>query len=422
VSPLPQVVCAQCGAAGGPGLTCAKCGGALVKVCPNCEFKNSTVKNYCDACGTEIRMTQEGGTASPPPPQTITRRPGQTTGGPLPPPGGITGLPQAGRSQQSFEPPPVPAAGAPAPQPMPGPRTEAAAKRAVPISRPFLPSGMAYFAKSVLAILFMLVMVGGAVFGLLLLRRQTSADVVVPKLARQYLESLQSNDYATAYNMLTEAARASCSLDEFRLLRDTTPWTWSNLSTAKIEPGAVVLQYDLSVENRPTIRDTLVFVNENGRWARPYNWPVLLKAEQAFERNDPDMALMQAGEAVRLDPRDPMARGYLCESVFFRRLTSRIESECRTALDLADRYPSKLSAKSLYHLHAILAEYYRTTPGSESKAIGEYTTMLQFPDMSPQDQCELYTARADMYSRLSQNAEADADRTSAKSVCPATAR
>ena len=418
MSPVPQVVCASCGTPGA-GLVCAKCKGALVKICPNCEFKNSTQKNYCDACGTEIRLVQGGSTAAQEPPKTLTSRtafpanPAPPQPQAAPPQSGFS-LPQAGRTGQSFDAPEPKAEPAPAPAPRPSAERPA---RGVPMDRPYLPGGAAYFAKSVLAILAMIAMGAAAVMVLLLARRQRSADVLVPRMAQQYLDSLASNDYATAYNMLTAGSRANCTLDEFRLLRDTTPWTWSNLALSKIEPDAVVMQYDLAVTGRPPIRDTLVFVNENGKWARPYNWPVLAKAEEAFERNDPDLAILKAQQAVELDPRDPMARGYLCESVYFRRVTDRVEAACKSALDLAARYPSKLTEKSLYHLHAILADTYKNGSRDLEKAVAEYGTLLQFPDISAADQCELLLNRSDALAGLSRADAARADLTAAQAVC-----
>jgi hypothetical protein len=412
MSPVPVILCASCGTPGS-GTICAKCKGALVKVCPNCEFKNSPQKNYCDACGTEIRLVQGGSTAPSEPPKTLTSRTGFANP-PVPqaPSEGMN-LPQAGRSGQNFEAAEPPRVEAPPKKPA----AEKPEPRRVPMNRPYLPGGIAYFAKSVLAILAMIAMGGGALLGLLLVRRAQSADVLVPKLAKHYLESLVDNDYATAYDMLTAGARSNCTLDEFRLLRDTTPWSWSNLTMAKIEPDAVIMQYDLNVQGRLPIRDTLVFVHENHRWARPYNWPVLAKAEEAFERNDPDLAIMKANEAVRLDPRDPMARGYLCESVYFRKLTDRVEPACRTALELAQRYPSKLTAKSLFHLHTILADTYKNASHDLEKAAAEYTVMLGFPDISAADQCDLLLARADVLAGLSRADAARADFTAAQNVC-----
>lgn len=380
------VVCAQCGAPGS-GLVCAACGGALVKVCPACQFRNSLAKNYCDSCGTSIQL-----------------QPGPQA------PVDVANLPQAGRSGQRFEETAEPRA-APITSSRP-PRVE---RRAVP--SPLLPSGPAYFIRSVLALVVMIAILLGAGAFVITALHENSPSVVVPQLAERYLNALSSGDYATAYSMLTDAARVNCSMDEFRLLRDTTPWTWANLSAAQVEPGAVVLNYDLSVKGRPTVRDSIVFVDDRGRWARPYDWPALLRAEQAFDLRDPDLAFTRAQEAVQLDPRDPMARGYLCEAAYFKKLGQPAIDECRVALELAQRYPTKLGPLNLYHLHALLGDAYMRQVKNYPEAVSQYTSMMDFPDMSGQDRCDLFLARAEAYAAMSRNAEAVQDLTQGRSYC-----
>lgn len=387
------VVCAQCGAPGS-GLVCAACGGALIKVCPACQFRNSLAKSYCDSCGTSISLA-----------------PRSPVGGAKPAaPVDAASLPQAGRSGQQF----TEQAEARAPLPA---ETRPPETRRRPVPSPLLPNGPLYFLKSVLALVFMFAVLLAAGAFIVTTLHSGSPSVVVPQLAERYLNALSSGDYATAYSMLTDAARVNCSLDEFRLLRDTTPWTWSNLSAAQVEPGAVVLGYDLSVKGRPTVRDSIVFVDDHGRWARPYDWPALLRAEQAFDLRDPDLALTRAQEAVQLDPRDPMARGYLCEAAYFRKLGQQAVDECRTALALAERYPSKLGPLNLYHLHALLADAYLRQTRQLPEAVAEYSSMMSFPDMSSQDRCDLLLARAQAYSAMSRTAETIQDLSEGRKYC-----
>jgi hypothetical protein len=54
-----------------------------------------------------------------------------------------------------------------------------------------------------------------------------------------------------------------------------------------------------------------------------------------------------------------MARGYLCEAAYYRKSPADTERQCLAAIDLSHVYPSNLSLKSLYHLHAILADTYK---------------------------------------------------------------
>lgn len=206
-------------------------------------------------------------------------------------------------------------------------------------------------------------------------------------------------------------------MDEFRLGREDTPWTWSGIRLARLESEAAVVKYRLNVAGKPPADDFLIFLLEDGRWVRPYNWNLLQRAEDAFARNDPDMALILSQEAVSIDPRDPMARGYLCEAVYYRKVPAETEHECAAALQLSQVYPSKLSLKSLYHLHAILGDTYKNALQKYPEAVAQYDALLAFPDLAPTDQCDLLLARADTRIAMGQSAEAAADLQTAAGVC-----
>ena len=55
---------------------------------------------------------------------------------------------------------------------------------------------------------------------------------------------------------------------------------------------------------------------EGGRWTRPYNWLLMRKVEEAFKAGDPAAGLDAAEAAAAINPRDPMAWGYLCEAAY----------------------------------------------------------------------------------------------------------
>jgi hypothetical protein len=120
---------------------------------------------------------------------------------------------------------------------------------------------------------------------------------------------------------------------------------------------------------------------------------------------------------VRIDPRDPMARGYLCEAVFYRKVAVETERECSFALQLSKVYPSKLSLKSLYHLHAILGDTYKNALRKYPEAVAEYDALLAFPDLAPADQCDLLLARADTRIAMAAGSEAAADLKAAAGAC-----
>jgi len=239
----------------------------------------------------------------------------------------------------------------------------------------------------------------------------------IPRAAAQYLNALSAGDLPAAYALLSHASQAHCTLDEFRAGRENLPWTWSSIRLARLEDEAAVVRYRLLVKGRPAQDDFLIFLREDGRWVRPYNWNLLQRAEEAFVRDDPDMALILAQEAVAIDPRDPMARGYLCEAVYYRKVPAETERECTAALQLSRVYPSKLSLKSLYHLHAILGDTYKNALQKYPEAVAQYDALLAFPDLAPADQCDLLLARADTRIAMAKSAEAAADLQAAAGIC-----
>jgi hypothetical protein len=153
----------------------------------------------------------------------------------------------------------------------------------------------------------------------------------------------------------------------------------------------------------------VLFVQENDRWVRPYSWVLMRKVEEAFDKGNADMGLILANAAANVNPRDPMARGYLCEAAYYRKAPEEAERQCVSAIDLARVYPSNLSLKSLYHLHAILADTYKNALKKPDRALDQFAQMLSFPNISPADQCEILLARAEAYMSLSRPGEALAD-------------
>ncbi|MBI5241518.1 MAG: zinc ribbon domain-containing protein [Elusimicrobia bacterium] len=403
-----KIVCTKCGfEMPAPGYACPRCQGGLAKVCGHCDFKNAVAKNYCDRCGTPMSLAAaaDSPAADAAPeglPQTAVRRIGP--GAPpaplhiVPPPPGLS-IPAAQRR----------APGAPAPVPEgqyipPPPPTEANLSR---LRRRDARRSMLFWGP-VTALLTALW------FFYYDYQRPMNA---LPRAAARYLGALSSGNIQGAYDMLSLEARAHCSLDEFRSWREDTPWTWSDIRLARLEPEAAVVRYTLKIQGQAPKDDFLIFLREEGDWVRPYNWNLLQRAEESFSRNDPDMALILAQEAVRIDPRDPMARGYLCEAVYYRKVPAETERECAHALELSRLYPSKLSLKSLYHLHAILGDTYKNSLRKYPEAVGQYNAMLAFPDLAQSDQCDLFLARADTRIAMGASAEAAADLQAAAGVC-----
>jgi tetratricopeptide (TPR) repeat protein len=403
-----QILCTKCGTASAePRLECAKCGGRNARVCGACGNQNSIAKNFCDKCGKSIASL---GAIAPPPrtvlpgtpeiPATAVRRlpaPGPAAGGPgpLPAAGQAPGVAPVEDLWSVPKPPPQAPAEAPPAPPNPWRRT--------------------------LNTLAALAGVAGAAYAIWFWQENRRPEILVPKLAAEYLEALRTKDYARAYAQFSEAARRSCTEDEFRASRDETAWTWSGLRIEHMEPGAILLSYDLKAGGSPPRQDHLLFTldttPEGVRWARPYNWTLMRQVEDAFEKGNADKGLILAQTAATINPRDPMAWGYLCEAAYYRKSPDDAELRCVKALELARTYPSNLTLKSLYHLHAILADTYQHALHRPDRALEQYAEMLSFPEISPADQCSILLARSQAYMEISRPGEALADVERGSQLC-----
>lgn len=412
------ILCTKCGTASpAPVGTCAKCGGRNARVCGACGHQNSVAKNYCDKCGSSI--SELGGAVAPPPPpgaaaSDIPHTEIRRVSPPAPEPGA---LPQA----KGFAAEPGAPQGSPLPPAGQSAQPYASADPWGVIEPPSAPieAPKPRFQKLRALVNGLAAVAGMVVCGAVIWRWYESQkpEVLVPRLAAQYLDALQRRDYAAAYAMFSDGARKNATLEEFKASRGDELWRWANLEIKHREPAAILLRYDLNVQGQQSRPDHLLFVKEGDRWVRPYNWTVMRKVEDAFEKGMPDNGLLLAQVAASINPRDPMARGYLCEAAYYRKAPQETVKQCEDALRLAQVYPSNLSLKSLYHLHAILADTYKNALRQPASALDQYAQMLAFPDISPADQCEILLSRAQAYYDLGRPGESAADLDRAEQLC-----
>lgn len=425
MSAQAQILCTKCTAVSAePRPDCVKCGGRNARVCGKCGNQNSVAKNFCDKCGQSI---SELGAIAPPPktilpgspsadiPVTVVKRvapqlpaapPGPPPAKTAEPPGGARGFPAAkagGLSQPG--------------QPSAGFDDLWSAPPAPPVAAETVVRPSSNRWRAALNALAAAAGLAAAAYGVWYYRETRRPEIMVPKLAARYLEALRTGDYATAYGMFSDAAKKNATLDEFRASRDTTTWSWSGLSVEYKEPGAMLFGYDLKADGAVPRRDHVLFTQEGDRWTRPYNWTLMRQVEDAFDKGDPDKGLILAQAAATVNPRDPMAWGYLCEAAYYRKLPTDTELRCVRALELARTYPSNLSLKSLYHLHAILADTYQHALREPDKALEQYAEMLSFPEISPADQCQILLARSQAYAAISRPGEALADLERGSQLC-----
>ncbi len=404
-----QILCTKCGAASAqPQAECGKCGGRNARVCGQCGNQNSLPKNFCDKCGQPISSL---GSIAPPP---KTAMPG------LP----VVDIPKTAIKR-------LPAAPAPAANALPAARTSGGSLDYTPLqdswnapSAPAASSAPAPAApkkRNALKTSLTLLTVLAVGFGLWRYLESLKPEVLVPKLGAEYLNALRAHDYARAYEMFSDSAKRNCTEAEFRASRGDASWEWSDLRVAHQEPGAILLSYQLKADGAAARRDYVLFTQEGSRWTRPYNWTLIQQVEESFSKGDPERGLLLAQAAATVNPRDPMAWGYLCEAAYYRKLPADAVTRCLKSLELARTYPSNLSPKSLYHLYAILADTYQHALKRPDLSLEHYAAMLAFPNISPADQCTVLLARAQVQRELGRRGNALSDLERAAPMCPATA-
>lgn len=374
--------------------------GPAQKVCARCGFKSSAAKKYCDGCGAELAgfsapdLPPLGGPDTVIPQTVIKKAPRKEPPVPSPETTGFS-LPQAGRSQQTF--------GTPA-KPSPGPKTSGTSTVKPPRVGPSLLDRvqdfaseaigrLGYFIKSVLALLFLAAL---GLAGLIIFQQHRAAsrpEVAVMHALELQLERMRIGDFETAHKMFTPAAQGLTTLEELRQSRETRDWRWSNPKIVALEPRMALIEYDLEVAGAPAEKDYMYLEKHGKEWLRPYNWTLLQSAEAALRTNAPDIAVLKAQAAAHVNPRDPLARAYLCESFYFRRLVAEAERECREAIAAASRHPSRVRGRTLRHLKAVLADSARSL-GKTGDALALYNELLSVPDLPRRERCDALRARA----------------------------
>lgn len=342
-----------------------------MKVCGHCSLHNSAAKNYCDRCGAPLA-----------PGSAPTARPQSAAS-----PAGDLVLPRTESAHSAL--------------------SARAEDSAADLRRRDRRQNL-YFLLALLA----LAAGGGAVY---LDRHDPAREALA--VAGQYLDALSRQDLPAAYALLTTAAQAHCPEADFRTGREGAAWTWSDAKIVRLESEAATIKYLLRVPGQPPREDFLAFQREGGRWRRPHNGQMLQKAQDALDRSNPDLALILAQEAARIDPRDPAARAFLCEAVYSRGIAAETERQCLQALDLSARQPSQLSAKSLRNIRAILGDTYKNSLHKYPEALAQYDAMLASPEGAETGRCEALLASADTRLALGRDSEAGRDLQAAAGCC-----
>lgn len=266
------------------------------KVCAKCAQKNAAAKNYCDRCGASLAAGNS--------------------------------LPPAGRAE--FIPLPEAPAAAPRTGPRTGPRTAAKTGSRRAASRKVI--------ATIAGPLQILAIAAAAGAGIYRYYAYFKPENAIPRAVEAYLTALSRWDAGEAYALLSSPTRANCTLEEFQALQEATSWTWSDASIVKRAGQTALVRYTRLAEGRAPRQERLFLTLEAGAWRVAFNNNLLRDSETALSLDDPDIAIMRAQAAVRVNEADPLARSALCRAYQFRRLKAEADQECEQAAKLGEMF------------------------------------------------------------------------------------
>lgn len=401
------------------GDTCLKCNTRLEKICGECGFANPVEKNYCDQCGSVLALH--------PPPKSDT---------PPPPPSARTAQPfkvemesiqdTVSERATSFRRKPADAPPPPAPAP-PSARPGQATSVLTPDSARLPPqTGLPRPLKATLLRRF-----AGTAFTLLLVFvlffiLYRIAAPSLPRLrllmtAKSYLTNISEGRYEKAYELLSANSRAACTLNEYvRNSREyyakAPAWQFKDAQVFALDKNTAVVRYQLKEGTSAWKNDYISFIRENSRWTRPYIWILFQPIEDALKRQDFPHAVFLSQKLYLTDPIDPRSSGYLCDSEFFMGLYEKAAESCKRTADSAATYPVGYTSKDLFGFTSRYADSLRYLE-RDRVAITEYEKLLNWPDLTGDEQCPIYLNRADSYVAINDYDRALQDVLKAGSFC-----
>ncbi len=407
-------------------LHCEKCGGRIVKHCPDCGWVLSVLKKYCDSCGVpqevvsntpmprrirpekkipppekaepkkppkegKIELTPfedvvkpkklpkhlEKGAKNPPKdiPQTIIRK--------LPSTSPPERKDEKRRSRYRSAAPTDSEAALPRVSPRSEPVT---AVRTLVKERPIFST-----------LLGLALLLGTAALYFTAWKARRTPERLLYKTTGAYLTALKKKNFETAYGMLSAQSRRTLSLERFKGIQETQAWNFDKVKITSKSSDRALLEYELLVSGRLVEKDWLHFVREGSKWRRAYWWHLMPGIEDALERGDTQEAARLADTAAKINPLDPMIPGYLCETAHAQEDFETAEKFCRRSLDMSKIYPSRIGFDGQLHLRRVLADVYRRGLEDAPKALTEYELLLADPLLRGKHKCDVRLASADTY-------------------------
>jgi len=387
-----QILCTKCGAASqNPCEACPACGGKNSRVCGSCGNQNSIAKNFCDKCGSSIAKLS----AAAPPQASIQAKDSEI------PMTAVRKILKPAATPKGHPPAARQGAGA---APSLDDLWDESSLRAEPTTgiKPRTSP-----ARTILRALAFLLAVVGCIGGILYLRQSRRPEILVQKLAAEYLTALGGGDHARAYAFFSEPAKANCAESEFKSSTDAAPWTWSELRIIRQEQDAILLSYNLNKPSgSPPRAERLLLAREGDHWTVPFDVTLMRQVAEAFKKGDLAKGTALAQTATEINPRDGAAWRSLCEAAYERRSPEDARNHCLKAIESAQFDPSSLTPKDLYRLHAKLADIYHNSLRQHALALEQLDEMLASPEKSPSEECRIMIERVRIYSEIGRLSEA----------------
>ncbi len=446
MTPKPSVIkCPKCGYLPNMlGDTCLKCGARLEKACGECGFANAVEKNYCDNCGTLLSLHPNPKSDMPPPPpqgrpapaekkefklemesiqDTVSERETSFRRRPETPAAAPAKAPE----------PAKPAAPQPPEEPKAAPRPEGRHDgRKVKSSSPFSPDSARLMRDNVIPYRPSLMrrMAGPAITlllaGVLLAILYMIAAPSLPRLrllmaAKAYLADISQGKYEKAYTLLSTNSKAACTMDNYvKNNRDyyskAPAWQFRDVQIFNMGKEAAMVSYQLKEGKENWKQDYISFVNEHGRWTRPYIWILFQPIQEALDRQDFPQALFLSQKLYLTDPVDPRSSGFLCASEFFMGLYEKSADSCKRTVEAAATYPVGYTSGELFWFNSYYADSLRYLQRSRM-ALDEYEKLMKWPGLTSKEQCPLFLNRADAYVSLKDYDRALQDTMKADVLC-----
>lgn len=442
----PSVIkCPKCGYQ--PNIisdTCLQCGAKLEKACGECGFANAVEKNYCDQCGALLALhpPHNPDLPPPPPPQAQEKSGGftlemesiQDT---------VNERATSFRRRPSDKPAPQPAPAAPPvpeaprPQTAPPPRPQAAPPAqhgplSARVSSPFSPDSSRLrrdsgpvarpsAVKRMAGPAFTVLLVGILLAIIYLIVAPSIPRLRLLMTAKSYLTDISQGKFEKAYELLSTNSKANITLDNYvknsrEYYAKAPAWQFKDVQIYKMGKEAAMVVYMLKEGDGEWKQDYISFINEHGRWTRPYIWILFHPIDEALNRQDFPQALFLAQKLYLTDPVDPRSSGYLCAAEYFMGLYEKSAESCKRTVDSAEVYPVGYSSEELFWYSSYYADSLRYLQ-RDRVALAEYEKLMKWPGLTSKEQCMVYSNRADSYVNLRDYERALQDVMKAEVLC-----